>query len=354
MTALLSSTTNAPTRISRRASIGIDFGSHSCKLAIAEPISNGWKIDSVARFVFPEGDPLASGYLREMLGTWKQELQLPTNTFACTLPPGITEYKCVELPPHAASDRSRLIERVLREQCGADPGTLAVDHWITASPCLPDVLSLHITWTDPAFLQRLYAECQAVDLHCQVVDAQPFVLTRWAEQWNPSSTAGMLLVDLGASTSMFAWVQYEQPMYVRRVRNLALAPVMHPLAQAYLLQRDELEYLCREIRLPSCEQATPAALQWEGHVSGWLHNLHTEIVRTMAFLKQKYEASGDEPIVLCGGGASMNGLAGWLAVRLPHAVTVAQLPNHWNWQAPLPYDPTYAAAIGLATLGGNR
>ena len=144
-------------------------------------------------------DPLKSGFLREKLQAWMWEQSLHTQEFTCSLPQACTEYKCIELPPHAASEQASLIKQALHEHCGANEQELACDYWLTTSNNQPPTTSLHLTWTNPTFLNLLHAECQAVGLQCRVIDAQPFVLTRIAGL-STNADRGSLVIDLGAST----------------------------------------------------------------------------------------------------------------------------------------------------------
>jgi Tfp pilus assembly PilM family ATPase len=324
--------------------VGIDFGTSSCKLILAEAHGSQMAITSFAKFDIPAEDPLQSGYLREQLQAWMWEHDLFQQAFVCCLPAPFTEYKSIEIPNGSAEAQARFIHQAIQTQVGSDDLHRACDYWVTNQ-------TLHLSWTHPAFVESLIKEASTAGLLCDVIDAAPCMLAR-ISQWQREAPGNTLVVDLGASGATFVWVKDQKALYVRRVRNLAFNPILLEMAHSVGIAPAELTCLLPELNWITAGAAGIAGPACESTLLPWLQNLQLEITRTCTYLRQRGETTHHARILLCGGASQMCGMSDWLTAKLGTSVEKVTLPADWQWKASRRYEHAAAGAIALATLGG--
>lgn len=357
---------------SRAPIIGLDIGAHEAKVVVRQPRRHTQAVVAASRCriswdAFTSPETLLSG-----LTPLFEDLACgTTRDVVCSFPSTMVDYEAIDIEASQEPQIPALAEQLVGNLLGPSRNDAISDYWYSPRPGLvTSQYRLHIAWMNREFAEGFSDGMSRRGFRCRAIDAAPLALARAAQFVGsahpgvgqtpfavPQSLVGRgegtLVVDIGAGEVSLVAVADGAISYLRNRVRFATGSAIDEFAQATELRGEVAELLLSRWGLGSEAGGTPSSLELEVQsvLGGWLEQLRREIQRTLTFVEMGQTALPIARLVLCGGGACLQGIAGWLERSLGVPAAVAGIPEDCDWQSAEACSPVFAQALALTQHG---
>ena len=354
--------------------VGLDLGSASIKLAELEAAPGGGI--RLVRQLIQELPPTSDQKPVDRAGWLQSALkEVRADQIHLALSGQEVAVRRLHIPPMSPKERVEAVKWQVKDQIGFPIQDAVLDFQVVGEVWDKDLKKADVL-VAAASTRCLHDAIQAIEqAGARVASITPTPLALWASIQalvpDVGGRGGVVLVELGAETTHVAIVKGGS---VRAVRDLALgsANLTEALIGVVASERGDvtIDHAMAEAftrRYGVLTDATDGTTE-EGvplfHIASLmrpvLENLVTELSRFLDFYKLQMEESGVSRVLLCGGGAGLKSLSGYLADGLGVTVEVFNpLVRITDRREPLEPDqvaeggPRLAAAIGAALQHGQ-
>jgi Tfp pilus assembly PilM family ATPase len=360
----------------RRGWIGVDFGASAIKLAQLERDGRGLRLVAAAvlQREFAQSAPTDSRPLEGTTRDWNPaslpawsaheiraaldlEPRFRGRLAACVLSAVQAGVRMLELPPGSDAELRSMIGHHLQETLGADAVDCEFDHWDGSAPEVEaETNSIGVVYAPRRVAVEAARNCSAAGLNCEALDGLPLALARAMEIAGTPPDEKIAVVDWGHARVSFAVVVGGRPLFVRRLRDCSFGELVRSIAAELTLPRHDVEQLLTLYGVhaegaESDDEAEMARLL--ARLGGReILALEQELVRTFDHLRLHRPGLLPERIVLCGGGATIAGIAAELTRRLDQPIELWRLPRTEGESPRVPpgLEPLLAPAVALSAL----
>jgi type IV pilus assembly protein PilM len=251
----------------------------------------------------------------------------------CTLPMNVCQLRGLSIPPGDDRERRSMIEDELSTEWGELPVAMDFDFWEleTGTPEKgSDGFNVNMLAVARPWISQLANDCRRAGLACWAVDGVPLAMARAV-----SLTGGLaggrraLAVDWGFSNTTLCVVGDSRAWYTRRVTECAFGQALQMIVGSFGVTLDQAQFLAdsQGVRAPG-DEGGDLKMQRAitDAISRPLESLRDQLRRTLQFLEMQRRHLHPMAVWLMGGGASLRGIAPWLAHELQIPVHVWKLP----------------------------
>lgn len=300
----------------RQGFVGVDLGTQSVKVARLALAGRAKQISEAAVIPLPPNaaltaESIRTGWLAELLqGVVAQFPGLHRQACACGLSLSVTEVRSLTVPPGSLDERREMIAQELAQDRHS-PDEVEFDFW-DAAPVAPETSAAGVnlvTVSRDLAVEVAEALYQA-GLYCETLDGGPFILTRAAAlagfPTDPSQPVA--IVDWGRTDALFVVMLRQQPVFTRVLKGCHAASVVDAVSQGLKLAPEEC---CRILAAYSVFQLSPEQGDHsvQEHVAELaapaLHQLKSELSKTLAYLKHQRPHWLPAELCLTGGGSAI-------------------------------------------------
>ncbi|MEC9094146.1 MAG: pilus assembly protein PilM [Planctomycetota bacterium] len=311
-----------------RGIIGIDFGTHSVK--VAQIVTSGSRLGIKDAAIIPRaevwpndlsGEPSGISSLGELDTAFTLNQNFSGRAAACTMSMAVCDVRRMSIPQadiqlkgtHIENELST-IERFKGVQREFD--FWEIDRAVPGGELPANVLSLPTFWAN-----QCMDDINAAKMRCDLLDGVPFANARAFSLFEDSSDP-VALLDWGYSRATLSVIHDGQPKFVRILRKSGFRFVVDQIRQGFGLDALQSQEVIRQYGL---ESITPARINHRQEspdrqamaIQQSVHNLvlepinaiSSEISRTVDFLRNQQSALSPVKLVLFGGGATLRNVA---------------------------------------------
>lgn len=340
----------------RRGWIGIDFGTHSIKLA--QLVRRGPEFHIAARWTLshPSLSPVSgadsySDAMQDQIAKLKALRRLFLGrACAAVLPMALVEHRSFEIPKGTESEQNRMMGEELAAELAVEPQELAFDCWDCSPSEIPnsDVARMSVNAVPKKLAETLANQLLSTGLECQVLDGIPCAMARAVELASPKPSDGSVVaIDLSYTLPLVVLAKAGRPLFARTLRGVGMRSIEQPLQTSLELSFDECQQLLVRYGLTAIGQpptlATGKTMQIIAHP---LQDLLAEIKRTVDYICDNFRAHKPRHVCLFGGGALIKNLPGHISHKLQMPATPWTLGGTHSD----PSDAIYGLAAGLSAL----
>ncbi len=344
---------------SKRGWIGIDIGARSIKMAQVEASASGyrilarWTLDAENNSIMTR-DEMGSHLLKSSLSRCRSLRSLFFGRdCAAVLSMSMVDFRLLEIPRGNADEQNQMIGEELAADLGMEPENLAFDGWevgneSTANTELTRMATIAVSRT---LAEQLNDSLLAAGLNCRALDGMPCALARAVEMAGLGKPErAVIAIDLGYTSPLFVLVKGGRPIFARTLRGVGLQSIVQPLEKSLQISSDECQQLLTRFGVVVNGQAPVVATQKTMQlIADPLHNLVTEIKRTVDYIGTQFRSLSTSQICLFGGGALVKNLPEYLSQQLHLPVA----PWTLGGERSDPSDALYGVAAGLSCLQGE-
>ena len=339
----------------RRGWVGIDFGTHSIKLAQIErrgsevTVSARWTLSFSSQSSVADADAFGDA-IGEPIAKLKTLRRLFIGrTCGAVLSMSLVEQRSFELPKGTHAEQNRMAGEELSAELNVEPHELAFDCWDCSSANSEDsVTRVSVNAVPKTLADKLANRLLGTGLECQVLDGVPCALARAVDLAGSRADEGAVIaVDLSHTLPVIVLVADGRPVFTRTLRGVGMQAIAQPLQTALELSPEECQQLLMRYGLtPIGQQPTLATGKTMQIIAHPLQDLLSEIKRTVEYISQNFRTFKPRRLCLFGGGAVIKNLP----EHISHKVQMPATPWTLGGVNPDPTDAIYGLAAGLSAL----
>lgn len=342
----------------RRTSIGLDLGTQIIKAAQFNVRGNDLEIAAALVVPRPTPDTSMTERLAEWVGGLLRRHGFTGSELVLTAPPQSLKTDVLDLPPRSSGAPIELIARdEMSRSCAWEKGTFEFGCWELPSPARGSastcMMAVALREQDAT---ELIEPLEAVGLDVVAIEPQVNALVRLIDTTESDTITAVL--DLGMSSSTLVLSHRNLPLYQRRADLLGMGTALRTIMDELQLPADEADYLMREygVQDPSFNRRKDdhASARIQQFTRRYLDALLSEVQSAFTFARHRYPTLPVAKLILCGGGASVSGVADAMAEELEKPVEVLTIPGAHAISATVPelaQSGILATAAGLAMRG---
>jgi Tfp pilus assembly PilM family ATPase len=330
--------------------LGVDLGSRAAKVVVCQRKGNSIRIEAALRFVYPAEVVGSPAQQIALLGPWLRSCGIePLHRVACALAPAQFNYDSAPITS-GATDLDTFASSSLEELLGAPANKVTYDYWSTTDVSLKGPASLHLAWSSTELMTEIAQAFRGLGATCELIQVGPTLL---ASSVANAAVGAKLAIELGHDSLSLTLLHNHQPVLLRHRIPAPLDETLQHLCAELGLERQAAEYLLAHRGIdPTHDSAL--AMRIEAGISRWREGVAYEIRRTRAYIERKWGTLLPQQIVLYGGGAEIRGLDKWLETQCLLPVSYLELPPGCQWEAAIPFSPSFAIAARSAFTGVSR
>lgn len=327
-------------RGNRTGWIGVDIGTHSVKLAQVE--RHGSRLELRDAAIVPRRHPWAKDAgletspresLEELTVGRSLGCRFTGRLAACTVPISICDVHGITLGNCKPAEQRRQTARELAAlsknpnvEREFDLWPVPVDVWGNRSPQFDtNVVSLASDWA-----KRVADDHARAGLACRVLDGLPTALGRAVALTESDPHQPQAAFDWGWSEATFCIVLREQPVYIRRMREVGYSQLVRVICEQLSVSTTEARLLMSEHGLPHGEQSSDLQHVMADVLDEALARLSEELDRTLDFIRSHAPRLEPVRLWLFGGGATIANSAAWLESHARIETSVWRLGEQSN------------------------
>ena len=342
--------------------IGVDIGTHTVKLAQVE--RRGSRVELIEALSIPRQEPwpetsdAATGVptSAEIQAALSLGRDFRGRDAAVTLPMSVCDLRTCSVGEGTESEQRAAVLKLLDMGTGEATGGQEFDYWSVELPSEKAssgdntiVLSIASSWAT-----RVAEDMRESGLVGQVLDGLPLTIGRALSLSMPNATNPVAAVDWGHHRATLCCIKSGRPLFVRTLRDCGFQMVTETLCKALSVTPDEAQKLLRDHGLPNRMRGIGTDLQEviEEVVREPLDRFLDELCRTTNFWSHQRRSIAPTKVVLLGGGASVNNMAGYLNERVEMPVESWSLDSRESPIAERNRHPIelFGPAIALSSL----
>lgn len=248
---------------------------------------------------------------------------------AAVLPMSQVEFRLFEVPRAEPREQREMVAEFLAGELRQERDEFTFDYWTIENGAaldgpLSQVAAMALPSSHAAELaQRLLKS----GWECQALDGMPCAVARAVELAAGSSEASLAL-DLGFRSPLAVLIEQGRPVFSRQLRGGGLGGMMRGLQAELQITLEECQQLLNRVGLAVPGQASsPLAERTSQLVARPLHQLVSEVQRTIEFLHQQYRQTRPQRLWLLGGGALVRNLPEYFTQALSLPVSAWELDS---------------------------
>ena len=337
--------------------IGIDIGTHCIKYAQVERHKGQLKLAAAA--VVERDLPIdKSGWLRTPPVSSAREFKIALQSAkfsgkvaACVTPISVCDTRTLNAEGESLAEQQESIGQQLAVIHGVAAEKLNFDIWKTSEQPQNQfhVISLADRWTHQVIEDQRNAK-----LKCKVLDGVPLALAR-AAAMSPDvdGTQPLVVFDWGSSTATLCFVVNSQPIYVRSLADCGFANLENRVAQALGMDVVSARKVITRNGVPRQGNHSSDEVQQllDEILSSQVIELEDELLKTIAYLKNKNSRLQFHQGLIFGAGARLKNVGPWLGARLRlqmHTWKMSELTSEQN-DSSTPIE-LFGPAVALSSL----
>lgn len=328
--------------------IGIDFGTHSVKLAQVVSTANQLKIK--AAVVVPRNVVWPNELLsRQSAISSESELNVALEACrsfrgtkaASTISMAVCDVRRMPIPASAANSIKPFIGSQLSTIDRFKGSARQFDFWETEraysdSGLAANVVSLPEIWT-----HRCLSDLNSTGLSCKVLDGVPFCLARAFSLFEPSPEP-VALLDWGYTRATLCIIQNGYPKFVRILRESGFRNVIDEISNGFQVDRHQAQQVVTDYGLEEMydqdwrrnvqdTEYETRAIQQSIHdlILKPIDGISKEITRTLNYLENQHRSLQPQKLVLFGGGGALKNIIPMLESKIRMKTEV------WGQQTPI-------------------
>ena len=335
--------------------LGLEISEHEARMVVSRQRSGSCELFRAGKWALSSSLIEAPSEAAAEIAAWlRREAGAQPGQIVATLPAALFEYESVSVSAEEiAGPRADLTARqLITELLGDEVEQVSYDYWLNVSPLGN---KLHLAWAPLGVLVQVAEGLSRSGWRIAAFDLPVVALARLGQftaDLESPSVESQLIVELNQREANYVWSVNGEPHYLRTrivLGNQSAAQVVATRRRVSLATAETslARWGLERGPLPAMAEMHESCL------SDWLERLGYEIHRTIQFIQTGVPSAAPPGVVLCGDGAEINGLAGWLSQHLSIAVSVAGLPRAVQWKSAEPYRAAYAVALANSQHGGT-
>ncbi len=314
--------------------LGLDLGSGALKLVLMEWLGGGPVVTQMRLLEFP---PASDGKIRAAalkqllqgipLGGTAQIVSVVDDPFACVHP--------VAVPPMPAGELAGAARWELQRHLAVPLEEAMVDYELAGEieSAGTRKLKLLAVGLPREAVQRHLSFLSEAGIKPTQLFPKACAIAAWTRRTAPAEKGPVALLVIGADSSEFIVAQEGQPLFTRKIPvsgndfTKGMTGTLVTGQGQTALTETEAETIKRSVGIPQGPSAESGAkgiseTQLLALLRGNLDRLAAEVERSIVFCGESLGGVNIQELILIGGGAHLNGLAGWLKERLKIRVSV--------------------------------
>ena len=351
----------------RPSAFGLDISDFSIKIAQLEKKNKGFKLKSFNRVTFPEGI-IKGGEIekeKELIELIRRSIDrvkgepIKTPYAVCSLSEQCSFVKIIQLPKMGIKEVKEAVKWEAEANIPLSLEEVYLDWQVISNENDPDHLNILINAVPKKLVDKYLRVLRAVDIEPVVFEIESVATARSLIKEDGSSKP-VLIIDLGSNRTSFIIFAENNLRFTSSI-SISNQQMITDIAKKLRVNEEEAQLLKFKIGLDKSKK--------QGEVFNALLPCLVKLVNQIKDYITFYKDQGQKAkvpqediskIILCGGGANLNGLPQYLSGRLKVPVV---LGNPWIniFKTPPKEVPgisreeslAYATALGLALRGTN-
>jgi type IV pilus assembly protein PilM len=327
--------------------IGLDVGSRVVKAAQLERVRQGFRSRAIA--VLPRGANESPEQNAAQIAVVLERQGFLGNQVVLAAPVGKLQCEMLDLPPRTSGAP---IEQIARSEVArvtkVDPTRFEMGSWdipATSRSSGTSIIAVALRHEDA---DVMIDPLESHGLEVVAIDAQCWAVHRACRKLF-SGDGAVAILDLGWSASSLYIADQQSILYQRILWDAGVQSLHKAVVRQHGLDDSAVELMLRaEARSEEAAATLPPLIQ------RYTRLLCDELRTSLAFARHRFPGNWANQLLLCGGGASLSGLAGFLGERLGLTVSIAsaaQLVETENRVYDSSELPLLTSAVGLALYG---
>lgn len=328
--------------------IGLDVGSRAVKAAQLERVRQGFRSRAIA--VLPRGAQESPDQTAAQIAVVLERQGFLGDQVVLAAPVGKLQCEMLDLPPRTSGAPIEQIARAeLARVTKVDSSRFEMGSWDIPAASRSSGTSMIAVALRHEDADVMIDPLESRGLEVVAIDAQCWALHRSCRKLF-SGEGAVAILDLGWSAASLHIADRQTILYERTLWDAGVQSLHKAIIRQHRVDESAAELMMRGE--PRSEPEAAATLPSLIHPYARL--LCDELRTSLAFARQRFPGNWANQLLLCGGGASLSGLGGFLAERLGLTVSIAsasQLLESDKRDIASSDLPLLTSALGLALYG---
>ncbi len=315
--------------------VGLDIGSSSIKILEIAGTAQGPAVQvavnqEFARPLDPKGSmPEETLVLQSLVDVWHKNKLKGKDVRLVISDPGIY-LRHVTIPVVEHNELSKAVKWQIEKFVPFPIDDASVDYQVIENDSKADKtqMAVIVVAVERKIIDKYLRLLKALKIVPSLIDIAPFSIAKAVmKMYGLTSKETILIVDIGFKTTSMVIVQGKNLLMVRSIET-AGDQFTRVISESCGVDRATAEKVKREYMLSADNINPPASEKVASAIVGLCGELVKEIERSFAYCERESLVEGIDKIVLCGGGANLNGLDKFISRQLGLPVEVADISKH--------------------------
>ena len=347
---------------SSRTPIGIDIGTRQIKAAQLQRSHSGWRVEALSVIPRTRPDSIISSEEVQLLNSVLQRQGFQGRNIVLAVPRDKILTGILELPPRGSGAPLEQIARVeLSRMHKVPPNSFEMSYWhlpaSTKSKDSTQVIAVGCAHTDTNKLMDVF---EGEGLNVEALDVRTLAALRACEASLTAEPSVTAILDIGWCSAYLSLIHRDVVVYERDLNKAGMKCLSETISAKLHLDNEATKTILTEVGLTSSDENDRVVNQAFEEIRTMLVRHFDAMVDDLRapflYTADRYSEVGIERLLLIGGGASISGLAEYLASSLEievEAVTPAGMSDCLPSTMTQSGNTALTLAVGLAKFGGD-